>query len=43
MLTDLVVNVLVPIVAKRFAVIRKAIWVIPAVFLALFIYGALTS
>lgn len=41
MLTDLVVNILGPILAKRFSVIRKAVWAILIVFLAFFIYGAL--
>lgn len=43
MFTDLIVSILGPIAAKRFAVIRKATWVILAVFVALFLYGALAS
>lgn len=43
MFADLILNILGPIAAKRFAVVRKAMWVILAVFLVLFMYGALAS
>jgi len=41
MLFDLMLNIFGPVAAKRFAAIRKALWVVLAVFLAFFIYGSL--
>jgi len=43
MLADLILNVLGPVAAKRYAVVRKALWVVLAVFILLFIYGWLRS
>jgi hypothetical protein len=43
MLADIILNILGPISAKRYAVVRKALWVVLAVFLAFFIYGVLAS
>lgn len=42
MLADLILNILGPISAKRYPVLRKALWLIVAVFLILLIYGVST-
>jgi hypothetical protein len=43
MLTDLILNILAPISAKRYPVVRTGLWLILAVFLVLLIYGVLAS
>jgi hypothetical protein len=43
MLADLLSNVFALIAAKRYPVIRKALWVVAAIGLILAIYGGLTS
>ena len=43
MLADLILNILGPVAAKRYGVVRKALWVVLAVFLLLFVYGWLRS
>jgi hypothetical protein len=42
MFTDLILDILAPIAAKRYAVVRKALWVVLAIVLLLAIYGGLT-
>ena len=39
MLADLILNIFVPIGAKRYPVVRIALWLIVAVFLIFLIYG----
>jgi hypothetical protein len=39
MLVDLILNILGPVGAKRYPVVRIALWLIVAVFLILLIYG----
>ena len=39
MLADLILNILGPVSAKRYPVVRIALWLIVAVFLILLIYG----
>ncbi|WP_296946323.1 hypothetical protein [uncultured Massilia sp.] len=39
MLADLMLNILGPVAAKRFGLVRKALWVTLAVFLLLLICG----
>jgi hypothetical protein len=39
MLVDLILNILGPVSAKRYPVVRIALWLIVAVFLILWIYG----
>lgn len=43
MLADLILNILAPVAAKRYAVVRKVMWVGLAIFLLLAVYGGLTS
>jgi hypothetical protein len=43
MLADLILNILVPIGAKRYLVVLTGLWLILAVFLVLLIYGVLAS
>ena len=43
MLTDLVLNILGPVAAKRYGIARKALLVVLAVFFLLFVYGWLRS
>jgi hypothetical protein len=43
MLADVILSILGPIAAKRYAAVSKALWVVLAVFLALLIYGVLAS
>jgi len=43
MFADLILNILGPIGAKRFAVVRKALWVILAVLFVFLMYGVLAS
>ena len=43
MLADLIVNILAPISAKRYPVVRTGLWLIVAVFLVLLIHGVLAS
>lgn len=43
MLAELIVNILAPISAKRYPVVRTGLWLIVAVFLVPFIYGILAS
>jgi hypothetical protein len=39
MLGDLILNIVVPVSAKRYPPVRIALWLIVAVFLILLIYG----
>jgi hypothetical protein len=41
MFADVIFNILAPIATKRYAVVRKALWVMLAIFLLLAIYGVL--
>ena len=41
MLVDLILNILGPVSAKRYPVVRIALWLIVAVFLIILIYGVL--
>jgi hypothetical protein len=43
MLADLILNLISPVAAKRYGLVRKALWIVLAVFLLLFIYGWLLS
>lgn len=43
MLADLMLNILVPITAKRYPAVRTASWLIVAVFLILLICGVVVS
>jgi hypothetical protein len=43
MLADLILNILAPITAKRYPVVRTGLWLILAVFLVPLLYGILAS
>jgi hypothetical protein len=43
MLAELILNILGPIGAKRYPVVRIALWLIVAVFLIFLIYGVVAS
>jgi hypothetical protein len=43
MLGDLILNILGPVSAKRYPLVRMALWLIVAVFLILLIYGVFAS
>lgn len=43
MFADLILNILGPISARRYAVVRKVVWVVLAVPLVFFVYGVLAS
>jgi hypothetical protein len=43
MISDLILNVLGEIAAKRYVVIRNALWVVAAVFIICVTYGAIAS
>lgn len=43
MLADLILNILGPIGAKRYGVVRKALWVVLGVFFVFFFYGLFAS